>query len=418
MKRLLAYLATALLLVAPISDNAHALTPSQKPVVLGGVQAWSLPGSLADMFFARNGGSCAINRQNTACTSLLSTSRASPETCLWNDGHASYAANNMACVTDLGAAIWQASTNQALYARDMTNAAWVKVTMTTALTATGLDNAANSASLLTATADNATALQTLTITSQAETYSVYLERVTGSGNIQITENNGTTWTTANSAICTGPGGVASNLLTTAYVRCSVEATLANPIIGIRIVTNGDAVNVDFNQDEELAFATPPIPTTSSTVARAADVITLEGAALAAFMAPAGTVIASVAGLGIVPPPNNFEIWGDSSNRQFMLVSSGNDLGTFNGSVSIATTAETGWITGTKAAVAWDSTGRFVKTTNTSSASDTNAMNNGLTSTQYLGKAGIAAAQYLNGYLRRISVFPIRLSAGAIASLLQ
>src|SRR6185437_2988284 len=97
----------------------------------------------------------------------------------------------------------QSSTNQALRARDMTNATWVKANVTAAMTATGVDNAANSASLLTATAGNGTALQTLTIGSQAETYSVYLERVTGSGNIQITENNGTTWTTANSAICTG-----------------------------------------------------------------------------------------------------------------------------------------------------------------------------------------------------------------------
>jgi hypothetical protein len=261
-KRFLAGFLAALLWASP----SLALTPGQKIAVLNGVQGWSLPSS-ADLFFSRNGGSCAINRISAPCASQYAVVRASQETCLWSDGHASYAANNAGCITDLGFGIWQASTNQALYARDMTQTAWVKVNITAALTATGLDNAANSASTLTAGAANGTILQTLTIVSQAENYSVYCKRITGTGTINITENGGTAW--------------APIVLTSAYQRFNVEATLANPVIGIQIVTSGDAIACDFNQDEELAFPTPPIPTTTVAVARAADGITLKGAALTA-----------------------------------------------------------------------------------------------------------------------------------------
>src|SRR6185437_15580225 len=99
MKRLFAYLAAALLLIAPAFDNAHALTPAQKPVVLSGVQSWSLPGSSADLFFSRNGGSCAINRIAVPCASQISTTRASTGYAQWADGHLSSFGNNAPRIT-------------------------------------------------------------------------------------------------------------------------------------------------------------------------------------------------------------------------------------------------------------------------------------------------------------------------------
>jgi hypothetical protein len=242
-------------------------------VVLNGVPGWVLRASGAlpsiDMDFAHNrawvGGSGP-----RAPPSLLTTTRASIEMAPWSDQHWTSFASGAPAITDLGLSVWQAATNTALQSRDMTQTAWVKTTMTTALTAAGIDNAANSATTLTATAGNATVLQTLTIGSTAETFSIFVERVTGTGNIQITENNGGTWTTMSSANCVNTQGVGTAINTTTYVRCSVEAVLANPVIGVRIVTSGDAVNVDFAQNEANTFPTPPIATTTVSVARAAD----------------------------------------------------------------------------------------------------------------------------------------------------
>jgi hypothetical protein len=44
----------------------------------------------------------------------------------------------------------------------------------------------------------------------------------------------------------------------------------NPVIGIRVVTNGDAIAVDFNQYETTATPSSPIDTTSASVTRSTD----------------------------------------------------------------------------------------------------------------------------------------------------
>lgn len=152
------------------------------------------------------------------------------------------------------------ATNLALQASDFTDASWTKSNMTTALTSTGPDGVANSASRLTATAGNATALQSITSASAARISSVYLKRITGSGNIDITQDNGGTWTTVS--------------ITNSWARYSLPlATLANPIVGIRIVTSGDAVDAALFQHEtnpDANIVTSPIPTFTVPVTRAAD----------------------------------------------------------------------------------------------------------------------------------------------------
>ncbi len=155
----------------------------------------------------------------------------------------------------------EARTWHALWNRDFTNAAWVKLNMGTAKDATGLDAVANSATTLTATAANATALQTVTISSAAFTYSIYVKRVTGTGDIDITDNNGTNWTTL------------TGLSSTLWTRHDITRTQANPVFGVRIVTDTDAVEVDFAGLEPGGIRTSPIATTTAAVARAADVLT-------------------------------------------------------------------------------------------------------------------------------------------------
>ena len=159
--------------------------------------------------------------------------------------------------------------------RDMTNAAWVKVTMTTAKTSVGIDGVTNACTQLTATGANATIKFTLVAAASSRTYSGFIQRVTGSGNIQITQDNGGTWTTVSLPL------VGFNLV-------QLNASVLNAVFGIRIVTNGDSINVDCNQFEAGPIATTPIPAAGT---RNADVLTYQTSGNA--IGTAGTAYAEV-----------------------------------------------------------------------------------------------------------------------------
>ncbi len=159
----------------------------------------------------------------------------------------------------LGLLVEEQRTNEALWNRDCTDVAWVKSDITAVLDATGLDGVANSASTLTATAANGTCLQTVTKASAENTYSVWVKRVTGSGDIDITDDNGVSWTTL------------TGLSSSDWTRHDITRTQTNPVFGIRIVTDTDAVEVDMNQLEVGAIPSSAIPTTTISITRAEDV---------------------------------------------------------------------------------------------------------------------------------------------------
>ena len=140
-----------------------------------------------------------------------------------------------------------ATSNLALLPRDLTNAAYVKTNCTAAKTATGTDGVANAASTLTATAANATCLQTITSASANRVTGAFIKRRTGAGVINMTQDNGTTWTPV-----TVPAAWGSTPLVIP------AATVANPVIGFQIVTSGDAIDIDWVQHELGAYITSPI----------------------------------------------------------------------------------------------------------------------------------------------------------------
>ena len=140
-------------------------------------------------------------------------------------------------------------TNFVTYSCDFTNVAWVKTNITPLKNQTGPDGVASSASLLTAGAANGTSLFTVADGGVAanKTFSVWLKRITGTGNIDITDNNGSNWTT--------------QTITSSWAKYTLAARIqAIPIVGIRIVTSGDAIAVCLAQSEISALATSPIPT--------------------------------------------------------------------------------------------------------------------------------------------------------------
>ena len=155
-----------------------------------------------------------------------------------------------------GLSLWESRTNVCLWNRDLTNAAWVKVSVTAALDQIGIDGAANSASSITATAGNGTCLQAITLASSARYQTAYVKRITGSGTINMTTDNGATWTAIT--------------VTGAWTRVEIPTqTLANPTVGFQIVTSGDAIAVDYVQNENGIFGTPVILVTTVAATRAA-----------------------------------------------------------------------------------------------------------------------------------------------------
>ncbi len=126
--------------------------------------------------------------------------------------------------------------NQALYSQLFSNAAWVKTNIT--LTATQTDpSAGTEAFTLTAGAANATMLQSIVLTGTLNrTFSIYLKRKTGTGDISITVDGATY------SVETTSG---------AWARFDTTLTASGTVTcGVKITTSGDEVYAAWAQLED------------------------------------------------------------------------------------------------------------------------------------------------------------------------
>ena len=163
----------------------------------------------------------------------------------------------------LGLLIEEQRTNRLLWNRDLTNAAWVATNITPLKNQTGIDGVTNSASSITASANSGTILQTITNASAARATSAYVKRITGTGTVEMTQDNGTTWTAVT--------------VTNAWTRVTIpSATVTNPVVGFRLGTSGDALAIDYVQCEDGVFSTSAIATTTAAATRNADVASISG----------------------------------------------------------------------------------------------------------------------------------------------
>lgn len=300
----------------------------------------------------------------------------------------------------LGVLIEEARTNLALYSNDLTNAAWATSNVNTTTTATGPDGAANSATTVTAIGANGTVSQTIVSGSAARITSVFLKRRTGTGNIDITQNGGLSWNTQS--------------ITSSWARYSIASvTSANPTIGLRIVTSGDAVDVAFFQHEVGAFVTSPILTTGSTVTRTRDSISI-----AASLFPTGTgqtFFAITKNLLVTPSGGNTNILGVNAAATATLYCGNDSTASYYNGTSSITKVHGGSFTG-----------GTVKVASSSDASNASVTGNGLApTTGALGLAAISSMQigsqqgvgaFLNGYLNRLIYLPRRMSDAELQGL--
>lgn len=224
---------------------------------------WWTVGSSVDLLFT-NSLYFDSSVGSTAVTNLLSISRASIGYATNSDGTLTQFSNNVLRIgVGTGLLAEDTRTNVVLWCRDLTNAAWTPTNITAAKDQTGPDGVSNSASSITATAGNGTILQSITLATAAAFQSAYVKRITGTGTINMTMDNGSTWTAISP--------------TSAWTQVTIPTqTLANPTVGFQIVTSGDKIAVDFVQNENGTFVSSPIPTTTTSAARAADVVTCIG----------------------------------------------------------------------------------------------------------------------------------------------
>ena len=296
--------------------------------------------------------------------------------------------------TDKGLLIEEAKTNIVLWNRDLTNAVWTKSGITAAKDQTGPDGVASSATSLTATGANGTVLQSITLASDALFSSVYVKRITGSGVINMTMDNGATWTVIS--------------VTSSWTRASIPAqTLANPTVGFRIVTSGDAIAIDFVQTEAAAFASSPIETTTVSVTRASDVVSPIGALDTAVDAATGTLVIS-----LEPAPQFGMHLVSSADPAILFKTSGADLKSWSGSTMLVIDGLANHVFNAgKYGCAWSAAGRSITGQGLAPVSDASVKST--PSSWYIGSAGTSG--YLNSYIPRLQVWDTRLSDATLQS---
>lgn len=290
----------------------------------------------------------------------------------------------------LGLLIEGARTNLALHSGDGTNAAWVKSNMTNAQTSTGPDGVANSATRLTASAGNATILQTVTSASATRTYSVWLRRITGTGNVDLTVDNGSTWTT--------------KTLTTSWARYDIsQAAVTNPVFGIRIVTDTDAVDFACNQLESAAFPSSYIPTTTGSVARTEDQCTRTFGG--EYIKTAGTTFVDVRPMDVA---NTYGVFSQDANARHAYIISAPSIRGFDGTNAVSAGVAPAANTFIKYAHSFDSGGQSVTANGAAVVTGSYDGSWGAATTISVGAVS-PGTNPLFGHIRRLDYYPTRLS---------
>lgn len=169
------------------------------------------------------------------------------------------------------------TTNKFLRSEDFRNAdaSWTATDITPSDGGASTVRPGHNCTTLTASGANGTFLQTVTATAVSWTVSLWMRRRTGTGDIQLTAD-GSTWATVT--------------LTSAWTRVSVTQTASAAAlgIGIKIVTSGDAVDIDCSQYEALSWASSYVPTAGAAVSTSADALLADIADLDALKT-AGTL---------------------------------------------------------------------------------------------------------------------------------
>lgn len=316
------------------------------------------------------------------------------------NSNATGSANSWTCIKPLGLLFEEQRTNLVLWSRDLTNAAWVKTNATPSLTATGIDGVTNSATTLTAVANNGIVLQSITSASAVRATTAYVKRRSGTGGVEMTQNGGATWApiTINS---------------TSYTRVGpASATVVNPQIGFRLATSGDQIDVDMVQCESGAFATSATPTEASQVTRAADVASVNTLS-PWYNANEGTLYFE-GSLPVIPTTtrSGATLGNAAGTNRFSLLRSGaNGISAFATppGVSVFTPPAVNPIAGVpwRQALSFDASNIYHSVNGGSVAAVAHSVNIADIATLYIGSVNNGAGQQYSGHIHSLRYWPKR-----------
>lgn len=289
--------------------------------------------------------------------------------------------------------------------RDMTTANWtLGATLTRARTSVGADGVANTATRLTSTGAAATAIITTLITAAAtsRTYSALVRRVTGTGVIQISQDNFATNTDV-TALVPADG---------AYHLVAMTQSQLNAVMGFKLLTNTDAIDVDFNQFEAGSDATSRMAATGA--ARAVD---FESDSLGTwYNAALGSQYAEfLMPVMAVGQTKTVYAYNDATANNYIACYLTNPVGTVTTNFEV----KTGGVQQTLRTINSPAAGTVVKTMFVFAPADFIAFQNNVATAA--GAAGtiptvtkfelgsLAGANQLSGYERKDQFFPIRMN---------
>jgi lysophospholipase L1-like esterase len=159
-----------------------------------------------------------------------------------------------------GLLIEQATDNLAVYSQDFEQGGtWDTDTASTVVAADSITapDLTTTADTITAAAANGTLLQTHTAVSADFCFSIWLKRKTGTETVYITIDDGTTLTAVN--------------VSATWRRFWITKDAADPVFGVQIVTDTDAVYAWGGQLEAGTYPTSYFPTVAAADERAADI---------------------------------------------------------------------------------------------------------------------------------------------------
>lgn len=299
-----------------------------------------------------------------------------------------------------GVLVEEGRSNVLRHCRDLAQAEWVKSGMTVARDQAGVDGVADTASRLSADTADATVMQGVTLAASQRCVSAYVKRLAGSGAVLMTADGGATWTDVSAQLgATGPGG---------FARVALPAqTLADPAAGFRLAAAGDAVAVDFAQNEEGAFATSPILTGAAAASRAPEALSVPVAAFV-FAAGEGTLaVEAEAG----PGDGMLAAFSDGGGNRL-------GLGVVGGQVQatvVAATLTLGAAGSVSSALAWSAGGAAACSDGGEIAA---AAGGPLPPPSLLAVGSLAGtSDFLNGHVRRVAYLPRRLADAVLREIL-
>jgi len=254
----------------------------------------------------------------------------------------------------------------------------------------------------TASAGNATVISSAAIgTSAQRTFSIWLRRVTGTGNIQFTTNNGTTWTT--------------QAITSSWVRYTFTATTAAQRVGIRIVTSADAIEMWGAMLEAGSGSSSYIPSGASQGSRAADDCEILDLTTMGFNASAGTIYTDVGVRLNTGSQRNYTFLPASGGNNQIFEGSGIALNVYS-SGSFAAQIGTTLVSAQKVAAAYALNDFAASAAGGAVATGTpGALPTSLTKLT-IGGSVINAAAYMNGCIRVFKYWPTRLPNAQLQAL--